>query len=548
VPVTARTIGGPGAGKTTRALEIMMLCLEKIVQDPLRLGFVSFTRAARREAAARAADKFNVTATSLEKEGWFRTLHSITYRQLGVGPGELLTGGPEDNHWLKNAVDDESVRFSSRDTDDDYLSLSSDLSEAGRALALWDTARNLLVPVEDVWDVARRTDDRVPDLGGVQQTIGLYEDAKALGGRLDFCDLLLRFAGRKWTGDHRSPFAEVEALGQAPYLPVWFHDEAQDTSPLTALVFKRLIVASDYVYLFGDEWQGIYSFAGARGDIFGTWPVAREEVLPLSYRCPSRILGLADGMMAAGGLAPRDFRSSREGGEVAYCGLEEALDSIKAGEDTLVLTRTNAYAQEAAQLLDERLIPWRPVKGGSSQAAPVRAAGVKALARLARGQPIGGEDFYRLIDLLPSTHAGEALFVRGTKTFFKDKAQREALLPTPLHQLDDWGATGAFKELVDTGRYKELLDEPAQRMALVAETHGLDAVGDPKCRVSTMHGSKGMEADHVVVLNRIPYPTVRAIEEEEGLAEERRLFYTALTRAKEKLTIAENGGDVFPEL
>jgi superfamily I DNA/RNA helicase len=548
MPKTARTIGGPGAGKTTRALEIMSLCLDTNVQDPARLGFVSFTKAARREAASRAAHKFSIPASSLEKEGWFRTIHSCCFRQLGVAQGELITGTTEDVEWLRAAVDDPAVRFMGKDTDDDYLSLSSDLSDAGRSLALWDTARNLLVPVEGVWDAARETDDRIPDLIDVQQTIGLYEAAKQSDGRLDFCDLLMWFAGHRWSGSHECPFSKVEPDGQVPYLPVWFHDEAQDMSPLTAKVFRRLIAPSDYVYLFGDDWQCIYSFAGSDGNLLAGWPVTKEEVLPLSYRCPSKILDAANGMMHSAGLAPRDFHASQQGGEIVHADLEEALDSIKVGEDTLVLARTNEYARNLAQLLDERLIPWRPVKGGSSQAAPARAAGVVALAKLHKGEPISGEGFHRILGLLPSKAGTEALFTRGTKTWFDDKEQRDALLETPLHLLDDWGATDIFKQLVESGRYKELLDEPAARMATVAETHGLDAIGDPKCRVSTCHGAKGMEADHVILLNRIPYPTQRAIEYEEGLAEERRLWYTAATRPKQKLTIAECEDEPFPEL
>ncbi len=526
----------------------MLLCLEKVVRDPLRLGFVSFTRSARREAASRAAAKFDLKTSDLEKHGWFRTLHSICYRQLGLGAGELLTGTGEDTEWLRSALNDAQVRFSSKDDDDDYLSLSSDLSAAGRALALWDTARNLLCPVEDPWQIASRVDSRVPDLGDVHETIGLYEDAKARDGRLDFADLLLRFAGRRWSGNHDAPFNEVVPLGDVPYLPVWFHDEAQDMSRLTALVFRRLVVAAEFVYLMGDHFQAIYGFAGSDGAEFSHWPVAKEEVLPLSYRCPSRILGLADTMMYSAGVPRRAFSSQREGGEVIRADLMEAIDSVKAGEDTLVLARTNDYARMAAGMLDERMLPWRPVKGGSQQAAPRRAEGVCALLKLSQGKEISGEEFWRLLDLLPARAGEYPLFERGTKTWFKIKENREPLTPTHLHLLDDWGATVTFKELVDSGRYIALLDEPAARMAAVARQHGLDAIGDPKCRVSTCHGAKGLEADHVVLINRIPYPTVKAIEEQSGLDEERRLWYTAATRAKHRLTIAEAGGDCFEEL
>jgi hypothetical protein len=38
----------------------MDLAIEKDIHDPHLIGFVSFTRAARREAASRAADRFGL--------------------------------------------------------------------------------------------------------------------------------------------------------------------------------------------------------------------------------------------------------------------------------------------------------------------------------------------------------------------------------------------------------------------------------------------------------------------------------------------------------
>jgi hypothetical protein len=57
----ARTIGGAGTGKTTELIGI----LEKLVDqlgDPLRVGFVSLTRNARREAADRAARRGSMSS------------------------------------------------------------------------------------------------------------------------------------------------------------------------------------------------------------------------------------------------------------------------------------------------------------------------------------------------------------------------------------------------------------------------------------------------------------------------------------------------------
>ena len=59
----------------------------------------------------------------------------------------------------------------------------------------------------------------------------------------------------------------------------------------------------------------------------------------------------------------------------------------------------------------------------------------------------------------------------------------------------------------------------------------------PRVRLSTIHSAKGGEADHVVLFKEVARRTAR--EAEVNPDAERRVFYVAVTRAKEKLTIVE---------
>ncbi len=542
----ARTIGGPGAGKTYRALDIVGMCLEEVIRDPLKIGFVSFTRTARQEAAQRAASKFNLKASTLEKEGWFRTLHSCCYRCLGITDGEILTGTADDNKWLKEALNDESARFGGRDADD-YFTAPPGYGPIEKALGMWDTARNRLVPLEMVWHFINRTDSRCPDLRECWHNVGLYERAKKKDGRIDFCDLLMKFAGRRWTGNHNHPFEEVPPEGDFPILPVWLHDEAQDMSLLTALVFKRLTQFSQFVYLMGDAWQAVYGWCGSDGAIFSTWPVAKEEILPVSYRCHSNILAMGDRIMLKGGAKVRAFKSKTEGGTVRRCYTEDALASVKPGEDTLVLARTNEIARVAARALDDALVPWRLTKGDSkTKVAPAREAGVAALVTLRAGGHIDATATWRMLQLMPAKASGCLFFERGIMKWYDEEENRRSASAVNLASLQTIGATAACQSVIASGEYKALLDEKAARMAMMAEVHGIDAVGQPTVRVGTIHSSKGQEAEHVVLINELPYPTLLAMEEAEGMAEERRVWYTGVTRAKGRLTIGESEKEGFP--
>lgn len=61
----------------------------------------------------------------------------------------------------------------------------------------------------------------------------------------------------------------------------------------------------------------------------------------------------------------------------------------------------------------------------------------------------------------------------------------------------------------------------------------------------TIHTSKGLEFDNVFIFGLIDgiFPSSRAIMEKvDGLEEERRIFYVALTRARKRLFLTDSGG------
>ena len=81
--------GPPGTGKTTRLINMVQEALESGT-DPARVGFMSFSKKATTEARDRAIEKLQVNAKDLV---WFRTLHSMAFRQLGLRREQVLDGG-----------------------------------------------------------------------------------------------------------------------------------------------------------------------------------------------------------------------------------------------------------------------------------------------------------------------------------------------------------------------------------------------------------------------------------------------------------------------
>ena len=72
-------LGPPGTGKTTTLLNEVDRYLKQT--DPDKIGYFSFTQKAAYEARDRAMSKFNFSEDDLP---YFRTLHSLAFRRLGI--------------------------------------------------------------------------------------------------------------------------------------------------------------------------------------------------------------------------------------------------------------------------------------------------------------------------------------------------------------------------------------------------------------------------------------------------------------------------------
>ena len=78
-------MGPPGTGKTTTLLNEVDKHLKNT--DPNKIGFFSFTQKAAYEARDRAMEKFNFSEDDLP---YFRTLHSLAFRRLGIKKEQVM--------------------------------------------------------------------------------------------------------------------------------------------------------------------------------------------------------------------------------------------------------------------------------------------------------------------------------------------------------------------------------------------------------------------------------------------------------------------------
>lgn len=528
----ARLIGAAGSGKTTELLRIMESALPKLGNDPLRLGFASFTRAARAEAVGRASAAWGVAPGLLDGEGWFRTVHSTCKRCLEVQPGQLIGGSAADTEWISNAL---GVRVST--TIDDETGRQKFVGGVeGAALTCWDLARSTLQPLEEVVRRSRRLDDNVPDFAAVVRISERYELAKRLEDRLDFSDLLLRFAGIRVSAT--DGVDRISPEGELPPVEAWLFDEQQDASPLLDAACKRLVSGDSvrWCYVVGDPFQSIFNFAGSSSECFLGWPAEKERMMPKSYRCPAPILALGERCLRRmyRGYFDRKVAPADHDGRILEVDVEYPVNVAKPDEDWLFIARTNYEASRLYASLHAAGKPARWVK--QPEGVSVRGQGLAALYALEKGKQISGAEWGRAMELLPSVNkAKEPMLARGSKSgWSKQVDDWDVIFP---NELDQVGATAPLIEKIHSGEWCGLVDR-GDEWRRHAEQWGSDLASNSKIRVGTVHSVKGMEADNVAMLTTISKRVEQGREDcHDQHDEECRIAYVGVTRARRNLYV-----------
>ncbi|MBI1908541.1 UvrD-helicase domain-containing protein [Candidatus Uhrbacteria bacterium] len=151
----------------------------------------------------------------------------------------------------------------------------------------------------------------------------------------------------------------------------------------------------------------------------------------------------------------------------------------------------------------------------------------------------GWEGTQRMLRAMLAARPSVADVLRAFAASDDYRAYLEGEYPNWRERLDDveqlavfaeqYQELGGFLDAVSlTAEFGARIDDPAQPED--------EAEGDALV-LSTIHQAKGLEWDTVFIINLSEggFPSGRALDEEGGLEEERRLFYVAATRARKKL-------------
>ena len=492
-------LAGAGSGKTTTITRRIAQQVASGAVAPEQIMAVTFTDKAAGELKQRLA--------ALEAPGVrASTFHSAALRQLRhFAPGAVGKILPSKALALRQIANSLPAPFKFRPAGD----LATEIE--------W--AKNRRITVERY---AVEADGRKPPIpiDLMLRVFREYERRKTAEGLIDFEDLLeLAVRMFEQNGDARETFrAQYRAFTV---------DEYQDVNLLQQTLLDFWLGERDDLCVVGDDYQSIYSFTGASPEhllaVPARFPQALVVRLEENYRSTPQVLALANKLVPNLGGAEKTLRPTlADGAEPVvrpYPAPEDEGAAIVAEirrlgepmEEIAILSRTNARLTDFEELLHEAGIPFQ----GASLLE--RDAARRITRRLERS----GDDA-----------AG---------------AVRAAALDSGwLEQLPDKLGEREVVRQTDLARIVHLAaDFDGDAASFVADLRRrFDSGGDGARGVNllTLHRAKGLEFEAVFIprLQEKELPSKQARTPEE-IAEERRLLYVGMTRAKRVLWLTWSG-------
>jgi DNA helicase-2/ATP-dependent DNA helicase PcrA len=370
-----------------------------------------------------------------------------------------------------------------------------------------------------------------------------YERAKTRAGRMDFDDLLAETITLLET--------DPDAAGIIRSRKAWFSvDEYQDTNPHQQQLLELWAGDRDDICVVGDEDQTIYTFTGATSSYLTGFADrhagARVIALTENYRSSPQILAAANRLLAADGRSKALTATRPDGPPPTVIGYPDGTMELAA------LTRTirGLLAAAAPERIDAAEVAI--LVRMNAQLAPIE----EALTRAGIAYQVRGLRFYDRPEVkaalttirgLSAAGAGRALATAIRAAFGEmlghepgdpgaapegprgDEArERAAALETVLAIVDE---VVRAEPAADRDR---IVDELERRAA-----HERDGAADG-VNLLTYHRAKGLEWDAVFLpmLEDGTLPIRQAFDDDAAIAEERRLLYVGITRARRHLHLS----------
>ena len=579
-------LAGPGSGKTLTIVNRVKYLIEKQKVRPEEILVVTFTRF----AAAEMKSRFCLVMGKRDLPVTVGTFHGIYYGILKWAyrmNQENILSETEKYQILRGVINKERMEiFDEEDFIQDIV------AEIGKV-------KNNRIPLEEFVSEKCSAD-------AFRNIYRNYERHRKELKKIDFDDMLVLcyelFRSRP----------DVLAQWQKKFRYVLI-DEFQDINRIQYDVIRMLAQPENNLFVVGDDDQAIYGFRGADSELmlgFGKdFPDAKQILLGMNYRSTANIvqnsLKLIENNVER---YSKKLEANREGGSCLH--IQEVKDPVEEAEYVLeeiqkckengikeeeiaILFRVHTDARAVVEAMVERKIPFQMKEHLPNIYEHFIAKDIMAYFRLATGKR-RRQDFLQVMNrpkryLGRDSVSGSQVSFEDMRKFYCDKdwmidridqfewdvKMLMKMAPYAAIQYirkrigyDDFLKEYAFTHQINRSDLNEVLaeiEEAAKAFSSVEEwfahveeyTETLKVKEKernrprPGVRLMTIHASKGLEFKQVFLIaaneGRIPYQKAKTDKE---IEEERRLFYVAMTRAKDFLKICyvkiKNGKEVTP--
>lgn len=566
-------LAGPGSGKTLVITNRTRNLIECYGVNPSNILVITFTRAAAKEMQERFESLMEGQCMPVS----FGTFHAVFFKILKYAY----------NYSADNILrEEEKYRIIRELIEQEELDIE-DISEFVSSII-----REISAVKGDMIDIGHYYSGNCSD-ETFRRLYCKYDDRLRQANKVDFDDMLVMCY------ELLRARTDILSAWQKKYRFILI-DEFQDINRVQYEIMKLLALPENNLFIVGDDDQSIYRFRGARPEIMlnfeKQYPEAVRIVLNENYRSVGNIVTASLRLIQNNRNRFRKvIRPVREMGvPVVYrkfpsqedenrCVVEEIKAYIQKGKqysDIAILFRTNTGPRFLVEKLMEYNLPFHMKDAMPNIYEHFIAKNLFAYINIACGSRKRSE-YLQIINRPKRYVSREALSdedisIGMLKEYFADKEWMVERLEkleydltmisrmTPYaaityirqgigydNYLNEYAAfrrmkpeelTEVLNEIAEAAKpYKTFSDWYAHIQEYSEELIRQARMNDQQTNaieLATMHSSKGLEYDTVFIIDAVEgvAPHAKAVLEED-LEEERRMFYVAVTRAKQQLHI-----------
>ena len=568
----ALVLAGPGSGKTRVITYRTKYLIEHYGVDPSNILVITFTKAAAMEMRQRFQDMTERKYVTVA----FGTFHAVFFGILRHAYGYSADNIVRDEQ--RNRFFKEEISHMNLDIEDEAEFIGNITGEISRVK---NERKNIL-----------EYEALSCDTGAFRKLFQKYDNFLRRQNQIDFDDMLV------YTYELLSQRKDILRAWQNKFQYILI-DESQDMNQLQYDIMKLLAAPKNNLFMVGDDDQSIYRFRGAKPEIMMNflkdYREAKQILLDTNYRSRKQIVEAAIKVINHNtNRFAKEIKAARSEGNPVItalfdhqkdeydCMIEKILYYHKQGgkySDIAVLCRTNRQPGALAEKLMEYNIPFQMKDAIPNLYDHWIAKNIMTYIKLGKGSN-KRSDLLQVLNkplryISRECLEDEIISWDVMLMYYEDKpwmCDRIETLQHDLKMLQNMKLYGAIHYIRHVIGYEQYLRDYALDHKLKVEellevleeiqesARGYETLEEWQKHIEeysanlekqqrerekqdgvilcTMHSSKGLEFPIVFIpeANEGITPYQKAVMKEE-IEEERRLFYVAMTRAKELLYI-----------